>query len=437
MPSDAQAADAFGGLFVFSAIALARRATGDIAALGAGMLTAAAPLTVLHAQLFKEDIFVAPWLVLGVLALDHLVEKPVWRHAVLFGLAAGLAASAKYVGLVLLGLSLLPPLWVATDFRRYYRMVVLAAAVAGVVFCAINLPLFMSPLTFIGGVKSGVDHALRGHLIVLYGWQSHFLFTWTANLWPGLRAPLALAGLAGALIVAARWRQSPPVLRRLLIFGLAWYLLHELPPMKPFPEGARHMIVMAAVFAVFAVFAAEWIATRLTPRFRAAAVAVMIAGIAVVPAMVSYRLVHSAPDDTQLVVRRIIAALPEPTLWARPATAEPSLELSRPIEAIAQLPGFMVINELFAEQYLKALSLSGQKRQMRLRARTHEALLQRPALRISSKAGRFAFRNPPYRIVALQGDPRELGAVAKRFATLPDIQLDIVPGQTVAAPRAD
>ncbi|MGB6967709.1 MAG: hypothetical protein WBD76_00410, partial [Methyloceanibacter sp.] len=66
------AASVSGGLLVFSAIALARRATGGLAALGAGLLTAVAPLTVLHAQLFKEDIFVAPWLILGVLALDRL-----------------------------------------------------------------------------------------------------------------------------------------------------------------------------------------------------------------------------------------------------------------------------------------------------------------------------------------------------------------------------
>ena len=87
-----------GGLFVFSACALARRAMGDVAALGAGLLTAVAPLTVLHAQLFKEDIFLAPWLMFGLYALDRLIETPTWRRAVLFGLAAGLAVSSKYIG---------------------------------------------------------------------------------------------------------------------------------------------------------------------------------------------------------------------------------------------------------------------------------------------------------------------------------------------------
>ena len=252
------AAAASGGLLVFSATALARRAVGDFAALGAGVLTAVAPLTVLHAQLIKEDIFVAPWLILGVLALDHLVATPRWRQAVLFGITAGLAASAKYVGVVLVPLSLLPPLWVATDLRRYYLMVALAVLVGLAVFCAVDLPLFTSPRVFVTGVEGEVNHALSGHLVVLTGWDANYLFTWKANIWPGLRAPLALAGLAGALLVAARWPASPPVLRRLLILAVAWYLMHELSPMKPYPEGARHMTAMAAMFAIFAAYAAEW-----------------------------------------------------------------------------------------------------------------------------------------------------------------------------------
>jgi len=268
-----------GGLFVFAACVLARRAMGDVAALGAGLLTAVAPLTVLHAQLFKEDIFLAPWLILGLYALDRLIETPTWRRAVLFGLAAGLAVSSKYIGVVLLALSLLPPLWVDTDIRRYCRMVALSAVAAGLVFCTVDYPLFTNPHIFAGGVKSEVEHSLSGHLIVLYGWQSNFLFTWTANLWPGLRAPLALAGLAGAVLVAVRWRASPPVMRRLLIFAAVWYPLHELPPMKPYPEGARHMTVMAAVFAVFSAYAAEWLAERLPERSRAFALVAMIAAM--------------------------------------------------------------------------------------------------------------------------------------------------------------
>jgi 4-amino-4-deoxy-L-arabinose transferase-like glycosyltransferase len=180
------AAAVSGGLLVFAAIALSRRAVGDSAALGAGVLTAVAPLTVLHAQLFKEDIFVAPWLVLGVLALDHLRETPAFRQAVLFGVAAGLAAAAKYIGVVLVGLSLLLPVWAKTQTRCYYRMVVVAVIAAAAVFCVVNLPLFVTPRAFIFGLSSGVRHGLSGHDIVLYPWHSLFAFTWNADIWPAM-----------------------------------------------------------------------------------------------------------------------------------------------------------------------------------------------------------------------------------------------------------
>ena len=339
------AASASGGLLVFSAIALARRAMGDIVALGAGVLTAVAPLTVLHAQLLKEDIFVAPWLILGVLALDHLVEKPQWRQAVFFGVTAGLAASAKYVGVILLPLSLLLPIWVDTDFRRYYRMIVVAATLGLAIFCVVNLPLFSVPDIFIEGLRGEIKHSLTGHLIVLHGWQSYFLFTWQANIWPGLRAPLALAGLGGMLIVAANWKKSPPVLRHTMIFAIAWYLVHELSPMKPFPEGARHMTVMAAVFGVFAGYAAGWLAERFPRRLHSFAGATMISMLAIIPAERSIRLVQSAPNDTWLAVHRIVASLSGPTVWAYPTTSQPSVDLPESTEELQRWPGFIVISE--------------------------------------------------------------------------------------------
>jgi hypothetical protein len=122
--------------------------------------------------------------------------------------------------------------------------------------------------------------------------------------------------------------------------------------MKPYPEGARHMTVMAAMFAIFAAYAAEWAADRLPARFHASVVAAMIATIAIVPAVKSYRLVQSAHDDTQIVAHRIIASLTGPSVWAMPSTSGPPFELNQPIETIVQTPGFVVLNERFAEQHI-------------------------------------------------------------------------------------
>jgi hypothetical protein len=423
-----------GGLLVFVAIALARSMMGVPAALGAGVLTAVPPLTVLHSQLFKEDVFVAPWLILGVLVLDEMRKSPTTLPAVLFGIAAGLAASAKYVGVVLVPLCLLLPLWAQVRPSNYYRMAIFAIGVGFATFCIVNFPAFMAPRVFVASVINETRHSLTGHVIAHYGWYSNFAFTWSANLWPGLCAPLAIAGAIGALIVAFQGRASPPKARTLLVFGLAWYLMHELSPAKPFPEGARHMTVVAAVFAVFSAFAAEFLGRRLLPVLPSLATMALIVGVSVVPAMRSFELTRSAPNDTQLVAERLVKSLRGSTAWsaglgstAWSAVRDDRLWVhdSQPLEVIEKSVDFLVINELRAQTYIFSLTLSGQ-RGTRQTAVNYDALLRRPALLITSSAGRFAFRNVPVRIIALQGDPRELDRAVMRFKSVPDIELRIV-----------
>jgi Dolichyl-phosphate-mannose-protein mannosyltransferase len=424
------AASASGGLLVFATVAFARRVVGPVCALGAGILAAVVPLTVFHAQLFKEDIFVAPWLILGLLALDLLGAAPTPRHAVSFGAAAGLAAAAKYIGVVLVPLALVLPILARIESRsRYYGMVGLAIALGFTLFCAINAPLFLQPDVFFGGLQGEVTHALIGHLIVHHGWHSGFVFTWTENLWPGLGAPLALGGILGALWIASCWRTSPPALRLLLAFGLVWYLMHELSPMKPFPEGARHMVVMSAVFAIMAMYAIERLADATMPHRRPFAAAATFA-LAAGPAWASFELARSAANDTHLVVERVVAALGEPTAWARTIALRRQtlwLDLSQPIEIIENAAQFAVINELFAREYVRSTTLGGQPEDVRKIAAGYAALLERPGVTIASTAGSYAYRNTPYRIVVLQGSPTRLAAAVASIGPMPDIEFRLLP----------
>jgi len=466
-------AAAFGGLTVFAAMALARRAVGPHGALGAGVLTAVTPLCAFHAQLFKEDIFVAPWLLLGVLAIDRLREDSSSRHAILVGLTQGLAASAKYVGVVLLPLGLLLPLLVAVGCRsRYYAMTGLAAAIGFGVFCIVNAPLFSNPSVFVDGLSYEIDHATTRHVIAYPAWHSHLVFTWNANLWPGLRAPIALAGLLGALLVSMRWRASPPSLRLLLLLGVAWYLMHELSPMKPYPEGARHMTVMAAALAILAVLAVERAADALehfpekwapvfrrkcdqasnpervpargiaescsafseralAPAKRAVAVVAAIAGLGAVPAWTSWQIARSAPDDTQLVAERIAAALDAPTAWADRAALRPYamwLDMSQPIDTEEQTAGYGAVKEAFAQLYLYSITLPDQPESVRQVSAQYAALMRRPALLITSTAGSFAYRNMAIRIVALKGDAESLARAVATIGPVAGVELRLIRG---------
>jgi hypothetical protein len=232
----------FGGLTVLATIVLARRVVAWPLALAAGLVAAVTPLVAFHAQLLKEDIFLAPWLLLGLAALDGLRENAEMRRALAFGLVAGLATSAKYIGVVLLPLACIVPLIApVTDVRRYFVSLAWSGGTAVAVFALINVPALLKPEIFLYGLNTEIVHALSNHIIVWHGWYSHFVFHWTMSLWPGLGPPLAIAGLAGQLLVIVGWRSSAPAIRLVLVFAALWYFCTSFSPMKPFMAIERHM----------------------------------------------------------------------------------------------------------------------------------------------------------------------------------------------------
>jgi len=63
-----------GGVLVFATVRLARLVLPELATLAAAAATAATPLVTVHARIFKEDIFVAPFVILALAALIKLLE---------------------------------------------------------------------------------------------------------------------------------------------------------------------------------------------------------------------------------------------------------------------------------------------------------------------------------------------------------------------------
>ena len=300
----------FGGLTVLATIVLARRVVAWPLALAAGLVAAVTPLVVFHAQLLKEDIFLAPWLLLGLAALDRLRENAETRRALAFGLLVGLATSAKYIGVVLLPLACVVPLIApVTDVRRYYASLAWSGGTAVAVFALINAPALLMPEIFLHGLNTEIVHALSNHIIVWHGWYSHFLFHWTMSLWPGLGPALAMTGLVAALLVVASWRSSAPAIRLVLVFAVLWYFMHELSPMKPFMAIERHMTVMGGLFAVLAVDLVARLC-RQAPGIWRPALATCAIGLLAVPAAVStLAIARSAPHDTRVMVERVRATL--------------------------------------------------------------------------------------------------------------------------------
>jgi hypothetical protein len=432
------AAAVFGGLTALATIVLARRVVGRGLALAAGLVAAVTPLVALHAQLLKEDIFIAPWLLFALAALDRLHEKVELRRAAMFGVMVGLAVSAKYVGVVLLPFACLLPLIAspaAVTLRGYYVLLAWSAAAAIAVFALVNAPAFLTPDIFLHGLGTEIAHAATKHIIVWQGWYSHFLFHWTTSLWPGLGPALVIAGLAGALLVAIDWRSSPPAIRLVLVFTALWYLMHELSPMKPFMAIERHMTVMAGLFAVLAVYLVDRLCRR-APRPWQAVIATCIMVIIAAPAAVStIAIVGSAPNDTRSVVERVRAALDGRDAVDWYATF-PGYAHYPPLSAIEDATEYVVIVQETADRFVQAGAFPNQPDIVRRYAAAYGELLARPAIVVESTAGSFSYRNVPLRIVALRSTAARLEAILAKLGPLPQTRLTLVPAAlTVVSDR--
>ncbi len=420
----------FGGLTVLATVVLARRLVGEWLALAAGIVAAVTPLVAFQAQLFKEDIVVAPWLLFGLAALDRLRERAEPRRALVFGIMVGLAASAKYIGAVLLPVACLFPLIAppaGVSLRAYFAVLAGAAGAAVVVFVLVDAPALLTPDVFLHGLDTEIAHAVTKHIIVWYGWYSHFLFHWTTSLWPGLGPALALAGLAGALLVVTDWRASPPAIRLVLVFALIWYLLHELSPMKPFMAIERHMTVMGGLFAVLAVYLVDRLCRRAPGPWRAA-IATCIVGIVATPAAVTtLAIARSAPNDTRNAVERVREALDGPDAVDWYATF-PAYGHYPPLTAIGDSTQYVVVVQETADRFVEAGAFPGQPDIVRRYAEGYGELLARPAIVVELTAGHFSYRNVPLRVVALRSTAARLQAVLARLGPLPQTRLTLVPG---------
>jgi dolichyl-phosphate-mannose-protein mannosyltransferase len=420
----------FGGLTVLATIVLARRVAGRGFALAAGLLAATTPLVAIHAQLLKEDIFVAPWLLLALAALDRLRENAGLRRALAFGIMVGLAASAKYIGAVLLPVACLLPLIApaAGASRRYYAALACSAGTAVAVFALVNAPAFLTPDIFVHGLNTEIAHALSKHIIVWHGWYSYFLFHWTTSLWPGLGLALAIAGLAGALMVVVDWRSSPPAIRLVLVFAVLWYFIHELSPMKPFMGIERHMTVMGGLFAVLAADLIDRLCGRAPRPWQAALAACIIVTVAVSTAVSTIAIAHSAPNDTRSVVERVRAGLDGRDAVDWYATF-PAYGHYPPLSAVADSTEYVVVVQETAERFVESGAFPRQPDMVRHYARAYGELLARPAILVESTAGSFSYRNVPLRIVALRSNTARLEAILAKLGPLPDTRLTLLPGR--------
>ncbi len=186
------------------------RRGGWVAGFAAGLMAGLHPLLFELSHYMKEDCGLLFGVVATLLALDGFLAAPApsWRHAALVGAAAGLAVSAKYIGLIVLGVAL-ATLVVDSVRRSGWAAAATRAAVfllaAGSLFAAVNARAFGVPekaAVGLGGEFRQMDSlAEKGSLI-----QTNYL----AKI-PRKIAPPVLLGAVGylaAFCAVARWRTA-------------------------------------------------------------------------------------------------------------------------------------------------------------------------------------------------------------------------------------
>ena len=91
-----------GGFAIFATFLLACEVLPRLAALAATVTVAVVPALTVHARYFKEDIFMLPFLLLALVVLIRMLKAPTRARSIILGGLIGLAASAKYVAIIVL-----------------------------------------------------------------------------------------------------------------------------------------------------------------------------------------------------------------------------------------------------------------------------------------------------------------------------------------------
>lgn len=398
-----------GGVLVFATFVLARLVLPDLPSLAAAAAAAATPLFTVHARIFKEDIFLACFLVLALAALIRLLREPAPHRAILLGLLVGLAAGSKYVGVLILLFAIVAILFVPTPGpeRRWLR----AGTVTGVsiaTFLLIMLPAIRRIDRWERGVDFELKHSMLGHDVPLPLRVTWGLFHLCESLWPGLGTPLLALGLIGlaAPFVAARERRMPLLL--IASFTLLWYAVHEATPLKPFPDFSRYMLPLVPLLIILGASFIYELSSRFDRRGVIAAIAVLVAAV---PALSMSLRINSLDVDPRTIVPPIVAASGGRAVFDRYS----DYQLNRTILGLASRPAndvadIVVTANLAYDRFDFAVAPEGSR--LAERVAYYRNLFSRPHLEVSNGRPTVAYFNPVLRIVALDGSVARLQKIA-------------------------
>ena len=407
-----------GGALIVATFALGRLVLPAWTAVAAAAAMLATPLISVHARYLKEDIFVAPFVVLALAGLITVLRTPTLGRTIALGAIIGLAAGSKYVG----GLLLLPYALVVmissscnnAQIRARLTRAGIAALTAGCVFVIIEVPALLHPNNFFTEVRSESLHAMEGNSIRLPVTLTWGTFHLRESLWPGLGPPLTILGMVGlaAPFFASSKRRQP--LAVIAGFAFVWYLAHEISPLKPYPDFARYMVPLVPLLMILAAaFINEW-AERYRTGTGAAVATVVLLAAAVPASWLSFRINVRAFDDPRRLLPEIVANAPRRIIIDSYAGNYPSA----PVALRDPLPTatILVTSSFNYERYV----LWGMSPQEPVRtqevAEFFVQALALPRIDLSNGQPSFGFFNPTTSIIAMDGNAERLVPIAELIA---------------------
>jgi Dolichyl-phosphate-mannose-protein mannosyltransferase len=398
-----------GGVMVFATFMLARLVLPALPSLATAAATAATPLFIVHARIFKEDIFVATFLLLALAMLIRLLQEPAPHRAILLGLLIGCAAGSKYIGALILPFAVLAIVLVPTPGpeRRALRAGTVSAVSIGT-FLLIMLPAIRRLSRWQRGVDFELAHSIEGHDVPLPPRVTWGVFHLRESLWPGLGTPLLALGLLGlaAPFVAARERRLPLTL--IATFALLWYAVHEATPLKPFPDFSRYMLPLVPLLLILGTSFIYELAVRWDHRGILAALIVVLAAV---PALMMSVRINSPDVDPRSVVPSIVVASGARVIFDRYSDYERNRRILgirlRPTKDMADI---VVTSNLAYDRF----ALDAAPGAM---AAYYRALASRPHLDVSNGRPTMSYFNPVVRVVALDGSVDRLNTIATAIRT--------------------
>ncbi|MCI0568621.1 MAG: glycosyltransferase family 39 protein [Acidobacteria bacterium] len=327
----------FGTLSILAVYKVAFRLFGKVEALLAACFLAFAYLHVRDSHFGTTDVPVTFFVIASYVGMGALWDSPSTRHSTVAGLFAGLAASTKYMGVLLWAPMLLARLLAPSSAdrprpqSRDWSLILFGLAFAAAFLAG-------TPFALVEATRIRSDFAREVRAVWAFGYPlpPGWIYHLTCSLRYGLGVPLFGASLAGCFVLLRRdWRKAS----FLLSFPLLYYTLMG----KGNRDFVRYAIPLVPFLCVTAAVFLAYLHTLARRRLSDAWGSILLAAAAcllLVPSIVSVVRFDSllSMEDTRVSARRYVERLiPAGSTIAEFSASFGELELSPTATSLQKL----------------------------------------------------------------------------------------------------